>query len=91
MKNRTHCYLVTLPFKKVPNIMVDECLTMVTTCTNDFPNKNVFSNNMSPASIVSGRGKIDGNNLKATFGKYYEVHCGTDNTNKERRTSAIYL
>ena len=46
---------------------------------------------MSPASIVLGRGKIDGTNLKATFGKYYEVHCGTDNTNKERRTSAICL
>ena len=83
MKDRTRCYWVTLPFKKVPKIMVDECLTMVTTCTNDFPNKNGISNNMSPASIVLGRGKIDGNNLKATFGKYYEVHCGTNNTNKE--------
>jgi len=28
---------------------------------------------MSPASIVLGRRKIDGNNLKATFGRYYEV------------------
>jgi hypothetical protein len=46
---------------------------------------------MSPASIVLGRGKIDGNNLKATFGRYYEVYCGTDNTNKERCTSAICL
>ena len=91
MKDRTRCYWVTLPFKKVPKIMVDECLTMVTSCTNDFPNKNGISNTMSPASIVLGRGKIDGNNLKATFGKYYEVHCGTDNTNKERRTSAICL
>jgi hypothetical protein len=91
MKDRTRCYWVTLPFKKVPKIMVDECLTMVTSCTNDFPNKNAISNTMSPASIVLGRGKIDGNNLKATFGKYYEVHCGTDNTNKERRTSAICL
>ena len=47
---------------------------------------------MSPASIVFlGRGKIDGNNLKATFGRYYEVYCGTENINKERRTSAICL
>ena len=91
MKDRTRCYWVPLPFKRVPKIMVDDCITMVTTCTNDFPNKNGISDTMSPASIVLGRGKIDGNNLKATFGRYYEVYCGTDNTNKERRTSAICL
>ena len=92
MKDRTRCYWVPLPFKKVPKIMVDDCLTMVTTCTNNFPNKNGISNTMSPASIVLGRGKIDGNNLKATFGRYYKVYyCSTDNTNKERRISAICL
>ena len=91
MKDRTRCYWVPLPFKRVPKIMVDDCITMVTTCTNDFPNKNGISDTMSPASIVLGRGKIDGNNLKATFGRYYEVYCGTDNTNKERCTSAICL
>ena len=91
MKERTRCYWVSLPFKKAPKIMVDECITMVTSCLNDFPNKNGISTTMSPASIVLGRGKIDGNNLKATFGRYYEVYSGTDNTNKERRTSAICL
>jgi hypothetical protein len=91
LKDRTRCFWVSLPFKKVPKIMIDECLTMVTTCLNDFPSKNGISTTMSPASIVLGRGKIDGNNLKATFGRYYEVYCGTDNTNKERRTSAICL
>ena len=54
-------------------------------------NKNGISKMLSPGSIVLGRGKIDGNNLKATFGRYYEVYCGTDNTNKEHRTSAICL
>jgi hypothetical protein len=75
MKDRTHCYWVPLPFKRVPKIMVDDCITMVTTCTNDFPNKNGIFDTMSPASIVLGRGKIDGNNLKATFRRYYEVYC----------------
>jgi len=95
MKDRTRCYWVPLPFKRVPKIMVDDCITMVTTCTNDFPNKNGISDTMSPASIVLvGHGKIDGNNLKATFRRYYKVYCSTaDNTkqNKERRTSAICL
>jgi len=92
MKDRTRCFWVSLPFEKVPKIMVDECLIMVTTCLNDFPNKSGIPTTMrSPASIVPGQGKIDGNNLKATFGRYYEVYCGTDNTNKERRTSAICL
>jgi len=71
--------------------MVDECIIMVTSCLNDFPNKNGISTTMSPASIVLGRGKIDGNNLKATFRRCYEVYSGTDNTNKERCTSAICL
>jgi hypothetical protein len=91
LKDRTRCFWVSLPYKKVPKLMIDECLTMVTTCLNDFPSKNGISTTMSPASIVLGRGKLDGNNLKATFGRYYEVYCGTDNTNKERRTSAICL
>ena len=81
MKDKTRCYWFPLPFKKVPKVMIDDCLTMVT-------------NTMSPASIVLvGRGKIDGNNLKATFRRYYKVYCSTDNTkqNKERRTSAICL
>jgi hypothetical protein len=53
MKDRTHCYWVPLlPFKKVPKVMVDDCLIMVTTCTNDFPNKNGVSNTTSPARIV---------------------------------------
>ena len=66
-------------------MMVDECFTMVTTCLNDFPSKNGISASISPASIV------DGNNLKATFGKYYKVYCSINNTNKERRTSAICI
>ena len=71
--------------------MVDDCLTMVTTCANDFSNKGGISSTMSPASIVLGREQIDGNNLKATFRRYYEVYCGTNNTSKERYTSAICL
>jgi len=64
---------------------------MVTTCLNDFPRKNGIFQTLSPAGIVLGRAPIDGNNLKATFGRYYEVYCGTDNTNKERCVSAICL
>ena len=91
VKDRTRCFWVGLTFKKAPKIMVDECLIMVIACLNDFPNKNGISQTLSPASIILGRGKINGNHLKATFGRYYEVYCGTDSTNKERRTSAICL
>lgn len=71
--------------------MIDECLIMVISCLNDFPNHNGISQTMSPANIMLGRGKLNGNHLKATFGQYYKVYNGTDNTNKERRTSAICL
>ena len=39
--------------------MVDECLTMVTLCLNDFPNKQGISNTLSPANIILGRIKED--------------------------------
>ena len=91
VKERTRCFWVPLPFKKVPKLMVDECITMVISCTNDLPHKNGISQTMSPGSIILGRGKMDGNHLKGTFGRYYEVYSGTDNTNKERRVSAICL
>jgi hypothetical protein len=91
VKERTRCFWVPLPFKKVPKLMIDECLIMVISCLNDFPAKDGISDTLSPASIVLGRGQLDGNHFKATFGRYYEVYCGTDNTNKERRVSAICL
>ena len=91
VKDRTRCRWVALPFKKAPKIMVDECLIDIISCLNDFPAKNGISKTIGPAAIVLGRGKKDGNHLKGTFGRYYEVYCGTDNTNKERRVSAICL
>ena len=91
IKERTRCFWVPLTYHKVPKLMVDECLTMVVTCLNNFPHKNGISPTPSPASIVLGRGKVDTSILKATFGRYYEVYQGTDNTNKERRISAICL
>ena len=71
--------------------MVDECLTMVITCLNNFPAKNGISQTLSPAAIVLGRNKPNASHLTATFGRYYEVFCGSDNTTKERRISAICL
>ena len=91
VKDRTRCRWVSLPFKKAPKIMVDECLVDIISCLNDFPAKNGISKTISPAGIILGRGKKDGNHLTGTFGRYYEVYCGTDNTNKERRVSAICL
>jgi len=91
IKDRVRCFWVSLPFKKAPKIMVDECLHMVITCINSLPQKNGISDTLSPSSIILGRDKIDGNNLRAIFGRYHEVYNGTDNTNKERRISAICL
>ena len=71
--------------------MVDECLVMVTSCLNDFLNKNGISQTLSPASIVLGGGQLNGNHLRATFGRYYKVICGTDSTNKEKKEAPSAL
>ena len=54
VKERTRCFWVPLPFKKVPKLMVDECLIMVISCLNDFPAKDGISDTRSPASVVLG-------------------------------------
>ena len=71
--------------------MVDKCLVMVISFLNDFPNRNGISQALSPASIVLYRGQINSNHLRANFGRYYEVYCGTEYINKERITSVICL
>lgn len=53
--------------------------------------KNGISKTISPSKIVLVRGPIDGNNLKGVFRRYYEVYCGTENTQKQFRVSAICL
>ena len=91
VKERTRCFWMPLPFKRVSKIMIDECLYIVILCLNSLPHPNGISKILSPATIVLGRGKVNGNNLKAIFDRYYEVYAGTDNTNRERRVSAICL
>jgi len=82
-------FLGVATFQARTKIMIDDCLVMVISCLNDFTNNEEISTTISPAGIVLRRGKIDGNHLKAACGRYYEVFCGTDNTNKERRTREI--
>jgi len=91
VKERVRCFYVSLPFKKVPKIMIDECVCLVATCLNDFPSKKGISKTLSPGTIVLGRDQVDGNHLKGVYGRYYEVYIGTDNTNKQRRASCICL
>ena len=55
MKERTRCFWVTLPFRKVPKLMVDECLIMVNSCINDFPAQDGVSSTIAPAGIILGR------------------------------------
>ncbi len=40
VKDRTRCYWVSLPFERVPKIMIDECLANVVSCINNFPAKD---------------------------------------------------
>jgi len=67
VKGRTRYFWVSLPFKKVPKMMVDECFAMVTTCLNELAQldlicfliwlesfvKRCFSKNIYCPSILS--------------------------------------
>ena len=61
---------------------------------NAFPNKNNLSTDISPRTIVTGRGKLNAKNeLKVAWGRYCEVYANGAKTNDAgtRTIAAISL
>jgi hypothetical protein len=89
LKERCRCICNTLPFKKLPGMLI---VQMVSTCKvwlNIFPPKDGISRNINPRELITGV-KIDYNkHIQAEFGEYVQVHEEHDNTMHTRTTGAI--
>jgi hypothetical protein len=74
IKERGRGILNTLPFKKMPQIMLDKLIYHVVLWLNAFPSKSGVSETLSPCEIVV-RHKLDfAKHCRALFGSYCETH-----------------
>ncbi len=81
IKERARGTINTLPYKKLPRLMVKELLHFCMMWMNLFPVRSGISDKWSPGELVS-RDKLDAKlHCRAPFGLYCEVHVDIDITN----------
>jgi hypothetical protein len=89
LKERCWCIYNTLPFKKLPGMMM---VQMVSTCNfwlNIFPPKYGISRNINTRELIPGT-RIDYNkHIQVEFGEYVQIHEEHDNTMHTRTTGVI--
>jgi hypothetical protein len=89
LKERCRCVQNTLPFQRLPGMLV---VQMVSTCNfwlNIYPPKDGVSQNINPRELLTGI-KIDYNkHIRAEFGEYVQVHQEHDNSMHTPTTGAI--
>jgi len=81
IKERARSTFNTLPYKKIPRVMVIELLHFCVMWMNSFPVKSGISEKWSPRELVSCT-KLDAKlQFRAPFGSYCEMHIDPDITN----------
>ena len=93
-KKVTRCIAHTMPFKRVPIIMVAGMVTASYSRINDLPAPSGVSDTISPSTIVASRPSPDYNVMTSIdFGTYVQVddEPGPTNTSTTRTTGAISL
>ena len=91
IKERSRCTTSTLPFKRIPGVMIDANIQDKIFWLNYFPPTDYISNTVGPSGMILGTPSIDYNTLQLDFGQYCEVHDGTTNTLTPRSIGAIAL
>jgi hypothetical protein len=89
IKERCRCICNTLPYKKIPKMLVVQMVSTSNFWLNVFPPKDGVSRNISPRELLTGL-KIDFNkHIQLEFGEYVQVHDEHNNTMQTRTTGAI--
>lgn len=91
VKERSRCSTQSLPFKRIPGIMIDANIQDKVTWLNQFTPHDYISNTIGPAGMILGSPPVNYHNLKLDFGQYCQVHDGTDNTQSAQSVGAIAL
>jgi hypothetical protein len=89
LNDRCRCIENTLPFKKLPGMLVVQMVSTTNFWLNVYPLKDGVSRNINPRELIAGT-KVDYNkHIRAEFGEYVQVHEDHDNTMETRTTGAI--
>lgn len=80
-----------LPYKRLPMTMLKGLATFTETAMNATPHPDGVSDDISPRTIVTGKGKLQYRELKLEYGEYVQVYDGTTNDAKSRSLGAIAL
>ena len=91
IKERSRCTTSSLPYERIPKVMIIANLEDKCHWLNAFAPQDYICPNISPAGMILGEQPVDFNNLKLDFGQYCEVHDGTDNSQRPRSIGAIAL
>jgi hypothetical protein len=93
IKERGRGILNTLPFKKMPQIMLIELIYYIVLWLNAFPKKSGVSGTLLPCESVMRHKLNFTKHCRAQFGSYYEAHDEPvlTNTMVTRSTPAIVL
>ena len=89
---RSTCH--SIPFKRIPKLMITSMVRLAVTNLNILPAENGISKHLSPHTIITGKPGPDYNMIsKVEFGTYVQVHDepSPTNTNTARTTGAIAL
>jgi hypothetical protein len=91
IKERCRTMTHSMPYKKIPKIMVVAMVECATLWLNAFPSSNGVSDTMSPSTIVQGKPNPDMNHKRIVHGSYAMVYIGTKNNMTRRSVPAIAL
>ncbi len=93
IKERAQCIICTLPYSRLPRIMLIHLLHFITMWLNNFPVSNGVSVNFSPREIILRHRLSYKYHCRAPFGAYCETHEDNEPTNtmQSRALSTICL
>jgi hypothetical protein len=91
IKERCRTMTHSMPYKRIPKIMVVALVECATLWLNVFPSSNGISDTMSPSYIVQGKPNPDMNHKQIVHGSYAMVYIGTKNNMTRRSMPAIAL
>ena len=91
IKDRMRCIYNTLPFDRIPKVLVIEMAKAAVFWLNAFPAANGLSADVSPKTIVTGQQLDFHRHCKFEFGQYVQTHEPHDNSMTPRTQGGLAL
>jgi Reverse transcriptase (RNA-dependent DNA polymerase)/Zinc knuckle len=91
VKERARCMYHSVPFLRLPALMIKELVTACVFWLNMFPPHDGVSPTLSPRALMAGFTLDYNRHCRLEFGEYVQTHEEHDNSMQSRTTGAIAL